>query len=69
MNFPSPCFIFRLVMSHQQAEVKNSLVFRYKNGEICRMNDNIFYAGLSGRQGWCTSNKNLYISDHMSITS
>ncbi|OLY80053.1 hypothetical protein AYI68_g5860 [Smittium mucronatum] len=70
MNVPSARnYISRLGLSHQKAKITNSPSSRYNKGEIGRMIDHIFYVGLSGRENWCTANKNLDISDHMPITA
>ncbi|OLY79182.1 hypothetical protein AYI68_g6757 [Smittium mucronatum] len=52
-NMNVPCesnFIYRLGLSHQEAEVTNSPGFRYNKGKIGRMIDHVFYSGLSGRE-------------------
>ncbi|OMJ15171.1 hypothetical protein AYI70_g7441 [Smittium culicis] len=53
----------------QQAQVSNSKGSRYNKTSVGRMIDHIYYAGLNSRPNWCTANRFLDLSDHMTITA
>ncbi|OMJ13361.1 hypothetical protein AYI70_g8545 [Smittium culicis] len=62
-------FTLKLGNCFQHAKVANSTGSRHSKNTVDRMIDRIYYAGISSRPNWCTTNRFLDLSDHMPITA